>query len=173
METEFCGPSLPPQFDQMLQSEIRSHPNSKQSEHVCLVRRKKHLDKRKHKVRTKYVTSSSSAKSESLLNPKGLLPNKTSNKQTQILVFYIEVDMSDLLLQYTEDIETFKQILNLPDPRDTMPRFSTTIWVLHDAKGQQELRPRGPSAMQPLIPYLKDAFEKFEQDFQAANLSNK
>ena len=30
--------------------------------------------------------------------------------------------MSDLPSQYTEDIETFRQILNLPDPRDTMPR---------------------------------------------------
>ena len=51
-----------------------------------------------------------------------------------------------------------------------MSRSSTTILALDDEKGQQELRPRGPSAILPLSPYLKDAFEKFEQDFQAANL---
>ena len=78
--------------------------------------------------------------------------------------------MSDFPSQYTEDIETLRQILNLPDPRDTMSRFSTKIWALDDAKDQQELRPRGPSAMLPLSPYLKDAFDKFELDFQAANL---
>ena len=60
--------------------------------------------------------------------------------------------MSDLPSQYTEEIETFRHILDLPDPRETMPR------------------PRGPSAMVPLSPYLKDAFEKFEQDFLASNL---
>ena len=47
--------------------------------------------------------------------------------------------MTDLPSQYAEDIETFRQILNLPDPRDTMPRSSTTIWALDDEKGQQEL----------------------------------
>ena len=41
---------------------------------------------------------------------------------------------------------------------------------LDNEKGQQELRSRGPSAMFPLSPYLKDAFEKFEQDFLASNL---
>ena len=41
---------------------------------------------------------------------------------------------------------------------------------MDDEKGQQELRPRDSSAMLPLSPYLKDAFEKFEQDFLASNL---
>ena len=36
-----------------------------------------------------------------------------------------------------------------------MPRSSTTILGLDDEKGQQELRPRGPSAMLSLSPYLK------------------
>ena len=61
--------------------------------------------------------------------------------------------MSDLPSQYAEDIETFRHILNLPDPRDTMPRSSTTILDLDVEKAQQELRPRGPSAMLPLSPY--------------------
>ena len=59
--------------------------------------------------------------------------------------------MSDLSLQYTGDIETIRQILNLPDPRYSMPRISSTVWALNDVKGQQELRPRGHPAMLPLI----------------------
>ena len=85
-------------------------------------------------------------------------------------VFYREVDMSDLPSQYTEEVETFRQILDLPDPRETFPRSSTTVLGLDDEKGQQELRPRGPSAMLSLNPILKDTFEKFEQDFLASNL---
>ena len=49
--------------------------------------------------------------------------------------------------------------------RETLPRYSTTVLGLDDEKGQQELRPRGP-----FNPILKDAFEKFEQDFLASNL---
>ena len=67
-------------------------------------------------------------------------------------------------------METFRQILDLPDPRETLPRSSTTVLGLDNEKGQQELRPRGPSAMLPLNPILKHAFEKFEQDFLASNL---
>ena len=59
--------------------------------------------------------------------------------------------------------------MDLPDPRETLPRTSTTMLGLDDEKGQQELRPRGPSVMLPLNPILKDAFEKFEQDFLASN----
>ena len=78
--------------------------------------------------------------------------------------------MNDLPSQYTEEVETFRQICDLPDPRETLPRSSTTMLGLDDEKGQQELRLRGPSAMLPLSPILKDAFEKFEQDFLASNL---
>ena len=37
-------------------------------------------------------------------------------------------------------------------------------------KGQQELRPRGPSTILPLSSHIKDAFDKFEKDFLASNL---
>ena len=78
--------------------------------------------------------------------------------------------MSDLTSQYTEEVETFRHLFDLPDHRETMPRTSTTVLGLDDEKGQQELRPRGLSAILPLSPYLKHAFEKFEQDFLASNL---
>ena len=58
--------------------------------------------------------------------------------------------MSDLPSQYTEEVETFRQILDLPDPREIFLRSSTTVLGLDDEKGQQKLRPRGLSAMLPL-----------------------
>ena len=79
--------------------------------------------------------------------------------------------MIDLPSQDTEEVETSRQILDLPDPRETMPRSFTTLLGLDDEKGQQKLRPRGPSAMLPLSPFLKDIFRKSEQDFLASNLS--
>ena len=51
-----------------------------------------------------------------------------------------------------------------------MPRSSTSVIGLDDEKGRRELRPRGPSSMLPLSSVIKDAFDKFEHDFQAANL---
>ena len=63
--------------------------------------------------------------------------SEQDKQQTQILPFYREVDISDLLSQYTEDIETFRQILNLCDPRDTIPRSS--IWALVDEKANRSL----------------------------------
>ena len=52
----------------------------------------------------------------------------------------------------------------------SMPRSSTSVLGLDDQKGQQELRPRGPSSMLPLSSHIKDAFDKFEHDFLASNL---
>ena len=71
----------------------------------------------------------------------------------------------DLPSQYAEEVET--HILDLPDPRETMPRSPTSVLGLDDKKGQQELRPRGPSSMLPLSSHIKDAFDKFEHDFLA------
>ena len=41
---------------------------------------------------------------------------------------------------------------------------------LDDEKGRQELRPRGPSSILPLSSVIKDAFDKFQHDFKAADL---
>ena len=71
--------------------------------------------------------------------------------------------MADIPFQ----VETFRYILHLPDPSETMPRSSTSVLGLDDKKGQQELRPRGPSSRLPLSSHIKDAFE---HDFPASNL---
>ena len=85
-------------------------------------------------------------------------------------LFYREVAMADLPSQHAEEVETLGCILDLPDPRETMPRSSTSVLGLDNKKGQQELRPRVPSSMLPLSSHIKDAFDKFEHDFLASNL---
>ena len=83
---------------------------------------------------------------------------------------YREVAFSDVPSQYAEEVDTFMRILSLPDPRESMPRSSTSVMGLDDKKGRQELRPRGPSSMLPLSSVIKDALDKFDHEFQAANL---
>ena len=85
--------------------------------------------------------------------------------------YYREVALSDMPSQYSEEVDTFRRILSLPDPRESMPRSSTSVLGLDDEKGHQELRPRGPSSILPLSSVIKDAFDKFQHDFKAANLS--
>ena len=84
--------------------------------------------------------------------------------------FYREVAFFEIPSQYSEEVDTFRRILKLPDPRDSLPRSSAAVMGLDDEKGRQELRPRGPSSMLPLSAFMKDAFDKFDQDFQVVNL---
>ena len=51
-----------------------------------------------------------------------------------------------------------------------MLRSTTSVMGLDDEKDRQELRPRGRSSILLLSSVIKDAFDKFEHDFQAANL---
>ena len=95
-------------------------------------------------------------------------PSRAHDDQDPL--FYRDIAMADLPSQYAEEVETFRHILNLPDPREIMPRSSTSVLGLDDQKGQQELRPKGHSAMLPFISHTKDAFDKFEHDFSASNL---
>ena len=188
MDTEHYGPPLPPKSSQNVQSEHASKQLDVESDHsehrseldhpqVVRPKTKKHSDKRKHKSRAKYYSQSASseedASSVSIKNPtkpQHKVHQEPQHQDSTDPVFYREVDMSDLPSQYAEEVETFRQILDLPDPRETLPSSSTTVLGLDDEKGQQELRPRGPSAMLPLNPIFKDAFDKFEQDFLASNL---
>ena len=109
METDFCGPSLPPWFGQSVQSyhgskhsdlhSEHSDPHSEYSEQpqrVCSFRAKKHSDKKKNKVRAKYFFSlhlqrriSPLSLLKSLVSPKGLQQQNNPDP-----VFYREVDMS-------------------------------------------------------------------------------
>ena len=84
--------------------------------------------------------------------------------------YYREVALSDIPSQYAEEVDTFRRILSLPDPRESMPRSSTSVMGLDDEEGHQELRPRGPSSILPLSSVIKDAFDKFQHDFKTTNL---
>ena len=185
MDLEPYGPPLPPRSTQKPQPErgVHSDHHSEHSDqasdskyHQARPKHKKHSDRRKHKSKPIPKSLSSAEEDEYSAHTRGITqpqPKVPPEPQPQAIsepVFYREVDMNDLPSQYTEEIETFRQLLDLPDPRETMPRSSTTVLGLDDKKGQQELRPRGPSAMLLLSPFLKDAFEKFEQDFLASNL---
>ena len=136
---------------------------------------KKHADKSKHKVRSRYVSSSSEEDQSSVVRHRSLKPSGAVSDQDQPQhdpdpPYYREVALSDVPSQYAEEVDTFRRILSLPDPRESMPKSSTSVMGLDNEKGHQELRPRGPSCMLPLSSVIKDAFDKFEHDFQAANL---
>ena len=136
---------------------------------------KKHADKSKHKVRSRYVSSSSREDQSSLARhrsskPSGAVSDQDQPQHDPDLPYYREVALSGVPSQYAEEVDTFRCILSLPDPRESMPKSSTSVMGLDDGKGRQEVRPRGPSSMLPLSSVIKDAFDKFEHDFEAANL---
>ena len=126
-------------------------------------------------MRSRYVLYSSDEDQSSVVKhrsskPSGALSDQDQPKPDPDLPYYREVALSDVPSPYVEEVDTFMCILSLPDPWESMPRSSTSVMGLDDEKGRQELRPRGPSSMLPLSSVIKDAFEKFEHYFQAANL---
>ena len=141
---------------------------------------KKHSDKSKHKSRSRYVSSSSGedqspvarhrSSKPSGAQPSGAVSDQDPPQHDPDPPYYREVALSDIPSQYAEEVDTFRRILSLPDPRESMPRSSTSVMGLDDEKGRQELRPRGPSSILPLCSVIKDAFDKFQHDFKAANL---
>ena len=141
----------------------------------------KSTDKSKHKSRSRYVSSSSGedqspvarhrSSKPSRAQPSGAVSDQDLPQHDPEPPYYREVALSDMPSQYAEEVDTFRRILSLPDPRESMPRSSTSVLGLDDEKGRQELRPRGPSSILPLSSVIKDAFDKFQHDFKAANLS--
>ena len=169
METDFCGPSLPLRFGQSVQTLGSSFRTLRSSVQTLETTSKGVVFWNQETRFGQNIFSQSSFSEEdhsSVPIKKSAKPQKAPDQQDRQdnpdPVFYREVDMSDLPSQYVGEVETFRHILDLPDPRETMPRSSTTVLGLNDEKDQQELRPRGPSAMLPLSPYLKGIFEIFE-----------
>ena len=80
------------------------------------------------------------------------------------------MDLSDLPSQYTEDIETFRQVLGIPDPKHSMP-VSNLVMGLNEEQEKQEARPKGPFTFLPANPALKEELTKWEEDFQNLNLT--
>ena len=95
---------------------------------------------------------------------------RRSHEVRQDPIYSREVDLSDLLSQCKEDIETFRQVLGIPDPKYSMP-VSNLIMGLNEEQEKQEARPKGPSTFLPANPALKEELTKWEQDFQNINLT--
>ena len=100
---------------------------------------KKHADRSKHKVRSRYVSSSSEGQS-SAPRHRSSKPSMAHSDQDQLQhdpdpPYYREVALSDVPSQYAEEVGTFRHILDLPDPRESMLRSSTSVMGLDDEKG--------------------------------------
>ena len=50
-------------------------------------------------------------------------------------LYYREVALFDIPSQYAEEVDTFRRILRLPDPGESLPRSSTAVMGL-DEKGR-------------------------------------
>ena len=57
---------------------------------------------------------------------------------TPTLLIIREVALADFPFQYAEEVDTFRRILKLPEPRESLPRSSTAVMSL-DEKGRQNL----------------------------------
>ena len=87
---------------------------------------KKHADKSKHKVRSRYVSSSSEEDQSSVTRhrsskPSGAISDQDQPQHDPDPPYYREVALSDVSSQYAEEVDTFRCILSLPDPRESMP----------------------------------------------------
>ena len=89
----------------------------------------KYADKNRHKVRSRYVSSSSeedqsSATRHRSSKPSGAQPSGALSDQDQPQYdpdppYYREVALPDIPSQYAEEVDTFRRILSLPDPRES------------------------------------------------------
>ena len=158
MDTDLC-PSLPPRFTPTMAPSTRIFnpttqiliPSTHNNLKGCVLPQlRRTRTRKKHKVRAKFYSQSSSSEEDQSSVPikKSAKPQQTPSEQDEQQdstdpIFYWEVDMCDLPSQYAEEVETFRHILDLPDSKESLPRSSTTVLGLDDEKCQQELRPLG------------------------------
>ena len=136
MEVDLYGPPLPPGLGDdhsMHESDLRhfSDQHSGQSEEpswVVSVRPQKHADKRKHKVRSRYISQSSSLEEVQSSVPiqRSSKPSRGPSDQDQPQndpdpLFYRKVAMADLPSQYAEEVETFWLFLIFLTPGKPCP----------------------------------------------------
>ena len=140
-------------------------PNE-ESARIPSTKPKKHSDKSKHKSRSRYV-SSSSGEDQSLVarhrsfkpskaQPSGAVSDQDLPQHDPDPSYYREVALSDMPSQYAEEVDTFRRILSLPDPRESMPRSSTSVMGLKAVKSSDpEVLPLFcPSAQLSRTPFI-------------------
>ena len=94
-------------------------------------RPKKHSDKSKHQSRARFLPSSSEedqSPEHRHRSPKPSGKSYTDQDHPQHdpdPTYYREVALSDIPSQYAKEVDTFRRILKLPDPRESLPRSST------------------------------------------------
>ena len=135
----------------------------------------KHAEKRKHKVRSRYLSSSSEEDQSSVPIQRSSNPSRAPLDQDQPQhdpdpLFYMEVAIADIPLNMLKKWRPLGIFLISLTPGKPCPGLLLLFWAWNDQKGQQELRPGGPSTILPLSSIIKDALDKFEQDFLASNL---
>ena len=86
----------------------------------------------------------SSATRHRSLKPSGAQPSGALSDQDQPQYdpdpsYYREVALSHVPSQYAEEVDTFRRILSLPDPRESIPRSSTSVMGLDDEKARSFL----------------------------------
>ena len=126
---------------------------------------KKYSDKRKHKVQAKYYSQTSyseedesSAPTKKPTKPQHKAPQEPQHQDSTDPVFYREVDRSDLPSQYADEVETFRQILDLPDSRETLPGSSTTVLGLDNEERPTRAEAKRPFCYVPFKPYSQRCF---------------
>ena len=133
MDLELYGPGLCPMSSQSPSEHASKHSDVESDHSECCsdleyyqVRpRHKHSEKRKQKSTPSHISQSLAEEDESsthvktLTQPQHKAPPGPQPQDNTDPAFYREVDMSELPSQCTEEVETFRQILDLPDPRET------------------------------------------------------
>ena len=102
-------------------------------------RPKKHSDKSKHKSRSRYVSFSSEedqspvarhrSSKPSRAQPSGAASDQDLPQHDPDPLYYREVALSDIPSQYSEEVDTFRRILSLPDPRESILGLQLQYWV--------------------------------------------
>ena len=96
-------------------------------------RPKKHADKSKHKSRARFLPSSledDQSPEHRHRSPKLSKESYSDQDHPQHdpdPPYYREVALSDIPSQYAEEVDTFRCILKLPDPRESVPKSSTAV----------------------------------------------
>ena len=163
-------------------SSASDHYSDYSVDHQPAPRPKKHSDKSKHKSRATFLPSSSEedqSPERRHRSPKPSGKSYTDQDHPQHdpdPPYYREVALSDIPSQYAEEVDTFRRILKLPDPRESLPRSSTAVMGLDHEKGRQELRPRGPpcclSIQSSRMPLINSIRTSRQQIYLRASTSN-
>ena len=123
-------------------------------------RPKKHSDKSKHKSRSRFLTPSSEEDQSPEHRHRSPKPSRKSYSDQDHPQhdpdppYYREVALSDIPSQYAEEVDTFRCILKLPDPRESLPIYRKggkckISRVLQSPVSSTQASPKGEASDRP------------------------